>query len=347
MGGFSLEWTTLQRYPMPRPPMKDRYTDRLALMNLDLAQRFATSTLGHVGREYPNGLSLILNGPTEVTPSGLHPIFYGSFDWHSCVHGWWQLIRISRLYPELAPLIHRRAKKTFTKKAALGEIDYLQNNPAFERPYGWGWLLALHLEATKQDFAWEKNLALIAELISKRFKDYLPRLTYPIRAGTHANTAFALILAHDWAKYHDSELQTLIEQWARDRFANDVNAAHQEPSGEDFLSPTLVEALLMARTQPAEEFRAWVDHFMPQIPINLLHPVEVSDRSDGRIGHLDGLHLSRAWCWRNLTSLSEDALDSADLHVSAALPHLEANYMSEHWLCSFALLAMTDVPNIE
>ena len=315
-------------------------------MNSELAQRFARSTLGHVGREYPNGLSLVLDGPTEVTPSALHPIFYGSFDWHSCVHGWWQLMRLARLFPELAPEILERAEATFTIEKVRGEMIFLEVNPGFERPYGWGWFLALHSEVSLRNDSWKANLDPIAALLSQRIKDYLPRLTYPVRAGTHANTAFALILAHQWAKTHDHDLALVIAEWAMDRFKGDMATTHQEPSGEDFLSPTLTEALLMARLLSGREFQNWFAHFMPELPNNLLTPVTVSDRSDGRIGHLDGLHLSRAWCWRNLApkvpAYSAQAYQASESLMLAAFPHLEANYMSEHWLCSFALLAMTD-----
>ncbi len=320
--------------------------EAMQTMNSELAQRFARSTLSHVGREYPNGLSLVLNGPTEVTPSGLHPMFYGSFDWHSCVHGWWQLMRLARLFPEVAPEILGKAEATFTVENGRGEIAFLEANSAFERPYGWGWFLALHGEVSLRNDPWKANLDPIAASLSQRFKDYLPRLTYPVRTGTHSNTAFALNLAHQWAKTHDHDLALVIAEWAMHRFKGDVAVTHQEPSGEDFLSPTLTEALLMARVLPDQDFRMWFTHFMPELPDNLLTPVTVSDRSDGRIGHLDGLHLSRAWCWRNLapkvSEFSDQANQASESLMLAALPHLEANYMSEHWLCSFALLAMTD-----
>lgn len=311
-------------------------------MTYDLARQFAHSTLGHVDREYPNGLSLYLEGPIEITPKGLHPIFFGSFDWHSCVHGWWQLMRLARLFPDLAPEILEKAERIFTTENVNGEMTFLEANPGFERPYGWGWFLALHNEVSLRDEPWKATLEPIAALFSQRFKDYLPRLTYPIRAGTHANTAFALVLAFEWAQSHDPELALIISNWATDRFRDDVAVTHQEPSGEDFLSPTLIEALLMARVLQSQKFQSWFTHFMPELPENLLTPVTVSDRSDGRIGHLDGLHLSRAWCWRNISPNDPTASNAADRHFEAALPHLEANYMSEHWLCSFALLSLTD-----
>ena len=320
----------------------------MRIMTHDLAKQFAQSTLGHVGREYPNGLSLYLEVPTMVTPSGLHPIFFGSFDWHSCVHGWWQLLRIARLFPDLAPPILERATAVFTPSNAQGELEYVRKNTGFERPYGWAWFLMLHCEAVKLGVPWEPLIEPIARLFSERLKEYLPRLTYPIRAGTHANTAFALILALQWADLYDPQLKSVINHWAAERFKNDTSAAHQEPSGEDFLSPTLTEALLMSKVALDSGFQDWLAVFMPELPPNLMNIVTVSDRSDGRIGHLDGLHLSRAWCWRNLAAKTPASrvrmLDAADLHFEEAMPHLRANYMSEHWLCSFALLALTDIP---
>lgn len=311
-------------------------------MNADLARRFATSTLGHVEQEYPNGLGIWIDKPTLVEPSKLHPVFYGSFDWHSCVHGWWQLHRLARLYPELQPDVYQRADFAFTAEKLSVELAYIQANPSFERPYGWGWFLALHHEVSRAGLTWEVHLRPIADLLSQRFQTYLPRLSYPVRAGTHANTAFALIHALAWASKHDQALESCIRDWTKSRFSNDIAAPHLEPSGEDFLSPTLTEALLMARVLPFSDFNAWYQQYLPIQPKDLLLPVLVSDRSDGRIGHLDGLNLSRAWCWRELSKFVAVDQEAISKLLESALPHLEANYMSEHWLCSFALLALTE-----
>ncbi|MBS1726349.1 MAG: DUF2891 domain-containing protein [Armatimonadetes bacterium] len=316
------------------------------MLSPDLARRFSNSTLGHVGRKYPYHMSHLFYGPESLTPSERHPIFYGSFDWHSCVHGWWQLFRIARLQPALSHEIYDRAVTVFTADAVRGEVEYLTKNPSFERPYGWGWLLALHQEMWLQTTDGASTLEPLARLIADLLKDYLPRLTYPIRAGTHANTAFALIHARRWFHAFDSDGHELVVDWAKSRFGNDSAAPWLEPSGEDFLSPTLAEAVLMAEILPPGEFVKWFEHFLPNLPDNLLAPVDVSDRTDGRIGHLDGLNLSRAWSWRILglhMPAIRELTDKAFLsQMDAALPHLEANYMSEHWLCSFALLALTD-----
>lgn len=279
-----------------------------------------------------------MDGPETFTPAGIHPIFHGSFDWHSCVHGWWQLLRLARLFPALAPEIRLRADAIFTPENVEGELAYLRKHPSFERPYGWAWLLALHGEAACHNAPWAERLASLARLVAERFAEYLPRLTYPVRAGTHANTAFALILAHQWATEHDPILMGIVWEWAEDRFREDRAAAHQEPSGEDFLSPTLTEALLMSRVLSEAAFGEWFAAFLPELPVNLREPAQVSDRSDGRIGHLDGLNLSRAWCLR---SLGRGFDEIADHHLRAALPHLEEGYMGEHWLATFALLALS------
>ena len=277
-----------------------------------------------------------------VEPSKLHPVFYGSFDWHSCVHGWWQLHRVARLFPELSGEIYERASKAITAEKMAGEIEHVRTNSGFERPYGWGWFLALHQETAQANLEWEVHLRPLANLFSERLQSYLPRLTYPVRAGTHANTAFALIHALAWSRVHDQILEQCIVDWSQSRFGEDIAAPHIEPSGEDFLSPTLTEAVLMSRVLPAADFQRWFRKYLPSEPKNLFEPATVGDRADGRIGHLDGLNLSRAWCWRALSSKVDVDPSIFGWLMDSALPHLEANYMSEHWLCSFALLALTD-----
>ncbi|WP_446740961.1 DUF2891 domain-containing protein [Sphingomonas sp. CFBP 8760] len=326
------------------------------MMRLDLptARRFAAMTLGHVGREYPHKLDHVLAGPDDAaTPSALHPIFYGSFDWHSCVHGWWQLLRLVRLYPDMpeAAAIRARADEMLTADKVAGELAYLARPDAggFERPYGWAWLLALHHEAAHHP--WGGALAPLADAFAARFRDFLPKLTYPIRVGAHPNIAFALVLAHRWATTRDPALVALIGERARHWFGADRDCQAWEPGGDEFLSPALCEAMLMAAVLPADGFRDWFDGFLPDVaggrPATLFAPAIVSDRSDGKIAHLDGLNLSRAWCWRGIAErLGADhpvhgrAQDTAETHLLASLPHLADSYMGEHWLATFALLAL-------
>ena len=320
----------------------------------ELASHMARIALGHVEREYPHKLDHVLDGDDDAMgPKALHPIFFGSFDWHSCVHGWWTLLTLRRLFPDMteADAIERLADESFTPAKIAAELAYLQrpSSRGFERPYGWGWLLYLHLEASQhEDKGWADALEPLARAFAGRFRDHLPLLTYPIRAGTHGNSAFALVLARDWAERFDPPLGGLIGERVWGWFGDDRDCQAWEPSGDDFLSPALIEALAAAESR-AVLFPGWFAAFLPRVeqrqPATLFTPASVSDRSDGKIAHLDGLNLSRAWCWRKLAPLlpeaeAEIARRTADGHLAAALPHLAGDYMGEHWLASFALLAL-------
>jgi len=328
------------------------------MVDRDRAAGFAQVTLSHVGRPYPYKMDHVLAGPEDAAePRHFHRIFRGSYDWHSCVHGWWQLLTIARLHPDLpeAAEIRARADAEFTPERVEQERAYLSRptSGGFERPYGWAWLLKLHGEAARHDAPWGDALEPLARAFAARFDGYLPRLTYPIRVGTHPNTAFALTMALEWAKEQDPALAALIRERAVDWYAGDRDCQAWEPSGDDFLSSALTEALLMARVLPAAEFRAWFDAFLPRLtqgePATLFVPAHVSDRTDGKIAHLDGLNLSRAWCWRGLVrALGPDHPaaarmdEAATRHLEAALPHLADDYMGAHWLASFALLAVLE-----
>jgi hypothetical protein len=321
----------------------------------EIAARFASIALGHVTREYPHKLDHVMEGREDVLgPRDLHPIFFGSFDWHSCVHGWWLMLRVRRLFPGLpeARRVEALAEEMLAPDKVAGELAYLDRayTGGFERPYGWGWLLALHREAQQHDDQpWAEDLAPLAAAFADRFKLYLPKLTYPIRTGTHFNTAFALILALEWAEANDEALAALIRERAKAYYGGDRNCPAWEPGGDDFLSSALTEALLMRCVLPDADFRAWFDAFLPDLaarePPSLFTPAFVSDRSDGKIAHLDGVNLSRAWCWRGLADALEPALAdlsrrTADEHLDASLKHVAGDYMGEHWLATFALLAL-------
>jgi hypothetical protein len=319
-----------------------------------IADRFAGIALGHVAREYPHKLDHVMEGPEDVlSPRALHPIFFGSFDWHSCVHGYWLLLRTLRLFPAMPNAARIRAllDEMLVPAKVGGELDYLDRayTGGFERPYGWAWLLVLHAEAQRHETGWAEALAPLAEAFAARFKAYLPKLTYPVRVGAHYNTAFALVLALDWADANDTGLAGLIRARAADHYGGDRSCPAWEPGGDDFLSPALVEALLMRRALPERAFQAWFAGFLPDLaagsPASLFTPAFVSDRSDGKIAHLDGVNLSRAWCWRGLADalppeVAGLARDAADAHLDASLPHVAGDYMGEHWLATFALLAL-------
>lgn len=320
------------------------------------AGRLAAVALGHVAQEWPQKLDHVLLGPEDVQrPAVLHPVFHGSFDWHSCVHAHWLLARLLRRFPEgaMATAIRARFDHAFTAAGVAAERAYLARpaSGGFERPYGWAWLLQLQvaLEALPES-RWAATLAPLAEDFAARFRAWLPRATYPVRAGSHASSAFALCLSAAWAERHAPDLRAAFEAAAIRWFGADRAAQAWEPSGEDFLSPVLTEAACMARLLSAADFGAWRDAFLPDLatraPAALFTPAEVSDRSDGRIVHLDGLNLSRAWCWRVLARsfVAQDprhrlALATAQAHRDAAWQHLDGHYMGAHWLASFALLA--------
>jgi hypothetical protein len=332
------------------------------MLTASTATRWATIALGHVAREYPNKLDHVLHGPGDVaSPRALHPIFYGSFDWHSCVHGYWLLATLHRTHLQSSALgVKTRAlfDDAFTAEKVAGELDYLQHRAGetFERPYGWAWLLMLQAELTRSKYrpGWARALAPLASAIAVRLRIYLEKLTYPVRSGTHANTAFALILALEYAQTcRDEEMTEAVGAAALRWFAHDADHRPVEPSGEDFLSPTLVEAECMRRLLTPADFADWLDGFLPRLadfdPPALFEPVAVADRSDGRIVHLDGLNLSRAWCWRGLADGLEAgsgprgaARAAAERHLAAGLPHLTGDYAGEHWLATFALLAIRE-----
>jgi len=327
------------------------------MLDLDTATRFATLTMSHLGQEYPYKLDQVLTGADDLrVPRAIHPIFHGSFDWHSCVHGWWQVMRIARRFPDsaVAAKVRARADAMLRPDLVAGEMVRLDRPDAtgFERPYGWAWMLSLHRELAQHEVQhWAAAIAPLAHRFAAMLADHLPQLTYPIRVGTHYNTSFALVQARRWATRFDPALATLIDARARDWFGGDRGCQAWEPGGDEFLSSALCEAMLMRDVLDAPGFAAWFDAFLPdaaaQRPATLFMPVHVSDRSDGKIAHLDGLNLSRAWCWRGIAAaLGADhavtpvALAAATRHLDSALPHIDEDYMGTHWLASFALLAI-------
>jgi hypothetical protein len=325
-----------------------------------LAQQLGEIALGHVTREYPNKLDHVLTEPADVnTPRALHPVFYGSLDWHSCVHGYWLLARLRRTFRtlRLCGQIDALFDAQLTTEKLAVECAYLERpaSAGFERPYGWAWLLMLAAELRlggSETLSWQRALAPLAQLFAQRFHSHLPKLTYAIRTGTHFNSAFALVLALEYARGHgDTLLAELIRSRALNWYQDDADCQAWEPSGDDFLSPALMEAECLRRLMRPQEFAAWFARFLPDVgaakPAVLFTPVIVSDRSDGKIAHLDGLNLSRAWCWRSIAGsfpphdpVRINALAAAERHLAASLPYIAVDYMGTHWLGSFALLAL-------
>ena len=266
------------------------------------------------------------------------------------------LARLLHLFPDMRPASEIRAlfDARLTPEMLGAELDYLQrpSSRGFERPYGWAWLLKLSAELRRFDAAWPVAIAPLADAMADRFLDFLPKATYPIRSGAHYNFAFAAALARDYAvEVQDDALLGLLWEKAVDWFGEDRDCQAWEPGGDEFLSPALMEAECMRRLLPAQQWLAWFDAFLPRLaegrPETLFRPAVVSDRSDGKIAHLDGLNLSRAWCWRSLAGALAESDGrrglmeaAAEAHVAASLDTVAGHYMGEHWLASFAVLAM-------
>ena len=326
-----------------------------------LARKFARAALSHVTREYPNKLDHVLSKRSDLkSPRQLHPVFFGSFDWHSCVHGYWLLATLLRLFPEMSESEEIEdlfdAQLVATKVNA--EVRYLRQGlrVTFERPYGWAWLLMLFAEISRHDgqkaSRWTRALAPLADAFARRLLEFLPKATYPTRVGTHFNSAFAIALALEYAKPagNDALRKALVEK-AQRWYSEDADCQAWEPGGDDFLSPALMEAECMRQVLGNTDFSSWIDRFLPRLamrePAALFAPAFVSDRKDGKIAHLDGLNLSRAWCWRSIASAwpsgdsrRELAGEAAEAHLAASLPHVTGDYMGEHWLATLALLAL-------
>ena len=318
------------------------------------ASRFARLALKCVRREFPNKLDHVANGPEEVrSPRALHPSFYGCFDWHSSVHAHWMLARLLHKFPDLAEAGEIRAAldENLMKDRIATEVEYFgrPNRKSFERTYGWAWLLALSAELRSWDDPkareWAAQLQPLADTVVKAFQSFLPRQDYPIRTGVHPNTAYSLSHVLDYAAVAgDDGLAALVKERASAYFEKDDDAPLRwEPGGEDFLSPSLEEAALMARVLPPQRFRRWVEKFLPRLlEKGQLAPARVSDRTDPKIVHLDGLNLSRAYCLFSLAkSLAQKRamlVRLAEEHARATLPHVESgSYEGEHWLATFAV----------
>jgi len=313
----------------------------------ELARHFARVALGNIDREYPRHALQLLTGPgQERGERALHPAFYGSYDWHSSVHMHWTLMRLLRLYPTSreAILIGDALDVHLTEANIAAELDYFRSaaGRTFERPYGWAWLLELQAEALALKARWSRALAPLAQELAQRLADYVRISPYPVRAGSHGNSAFACLLALDYARAaKDTALEYEIRKSARRWYKADRAAPiAYEPSLDDFLSPALVEAALMRQLMDDSEFFPWLQRFAPDGFGALAEPPTVSDHADPKQSHLDGLCLCRAWCFARLGDAH-----AADRLMRAALPHVaDGDYAGTHWLASFAALAWGDRP---
>jgi hypothetical protein len=328
------------------------------------AQRFASLALACVHKEYPNHISHTLNSDADAAPPRkLTPAFYGCYDWHSSVHGHWLLVRLVRTFPDapFVPTAREALRQSLTAENIVQEAAYLrgEGRSSFERPYGLAWLLQLVAELHEWDDPQAKemtaNLHPLEEAALERLKNWLPKLSNPVRIGEHDQTAFALGLIFDYAHGNgDQKLAELVVSRAKQYYLGDKNCPlAYEPSGEDFLSPCLGEADLMRRVLPSQEFACWLRIFMPQLLLSgkdkWLQPVVSSDPSDPKLAHLDGLNLSRAWMLEGIAAglpKNDKRLPSimatAEAHRRAGLAALTGeHYEGSHWLGSFAVYLVT------
>jgi len=328
-----------------------------------LAARFVGVALTNTGTELPFHLSHLVRCDADLAPPRvLYPLFHGSYDWHSCVHMHWTLARCLRRHPKAGFASAARAHfdARFTAMGVVQEIAYFAapGRASFERPYGWAWLLKLQAELialAAHDTAavrWRDVLTPLAQRLADRLLDHLPLAQFAVRAGTHGNSAFALLLALDYADATGHRaLVHAIGQRAQRWFGGDQRyPADYEPSGEDFLSGGLTEARLMQRVLDDRDFADWWQAFAPPAAalVRWLAPVPVSDPEDPKIVHLHGLNLSRAWCWRGLRPLLPTELHAAvDAAIAAHFDRslttaCDGHYVGTHWLATFALLALDD-----
>ena len=309
-----------------------------------------------VDQEYPNKMDLVIGDSSYLqSPSKLHPAFYGCFDWHSSVHGHWTLLSILEKLPKFKAndSILIKIKKTITKTSILKEVEFFKDNynKNSERTYGWAWLLkvaeTLRDSKTPETDSLYLNLKPLVNLMETNYIDFLSKLNYPIRVGEHPNTAFAMSFAYDYAQKYAPKLKEVINQKAKQYYLNDKKCPITwEPGGFDFLSPCLQEASLMQKVLTKNEFITWFDQFLPGFrnnPEHFLKVAVVTDRSDGKLAHLDGLNYSRAWCLYEIGNNlnNQKMIHLANEHFNYSYQKMDSGeYAGAHWLATFALYAL-------
>ncbi len=339
---------------------QDKKESKIPVLSLEQATRLSKLPLKCMDTEYPNKLGQTLGGEEDLkSPKSLHPAFYGCFDWHSSVHGHWSLVSLLKQFPALdnADLIKKNLLQNISKENIEAEVQYFEgkHNKIYERTYGWAWLLKLAEELHTWDDPLarrlEENLQPLTNLIIGKYLEFLPKLNYPIRVGEHPNTAFGMLFAWDYANtVGNNNLKELIEKRSKFFYLNDVSCPMSwEPGGYDFLSPCLEEAALMLRVLPAKEYENWLSLFLPELLDKkyALKPGVVSDRTDGKLVHLDGVNFSRAWCLNEIANkypAYDHLKNNAIEHINYSLPSIvDGNYEGGHWLGSFAIYALNSI----
>lgn len=340
--------------------IKQEILIKTPVLNLNQAKRLSQLPIDCAEVEYPNKLNQVIgNSGDLLSPKELHPAFYGCFDWHSAVHGHWSIVSLLKNFPELdnAALLREILSRNITIKNISKEVGYFhgKHNKSWERTYGWAWLLKLAEELHTWDDPLarrlESTMQPLTKLIVERFTDFIPKLYYPIRSGEHPNTGFGLSFAHDYAvAVNDKDFATSIANRAKDFYLTDESCPIDwEPSGFDFLSPCLEEIDIMRRVLTHDEFISWMDKFLPTLKDKNydLAVGEVSDRTDGKLVHLDGVNFSRAWVLYGLANQYTEyqhLRNIANKHVQYSLPNLVGDsYEGGHWLGSFAIYALNQL----
>jgi Protein of unknown function (DUF2891) len=341
-------------------------TPELPPQTLDAAAaaRFAKLALACVHQEFPNKIAHVMQGDADaLPPRSLYPAFHGCYDWHSSVHGHWLLVRLIHQFPgaPFEPDARAALARSLTAENLAAETNYMKraDRASFERPYGLAWLLQLAAELRGWDDAdarrWSRALEPLETEAAAHIRSWLPDLHYPIRIGEHDQTAFAFGLIWDWAKIRDdAPMRVLLTDAAQRFYALDRNCPiAYEPSGHDFLSPCLAEADFLRRVWSRKQFSRWLTGALPDIPRDARHswlkPGVVTNRSDPKLAHIDGLNLSRAWMLRGIAhalgirdARTAALLAAADEHREAALPQVTGeHYEGGHWLGTFAVYLET------
>lgn len=330
-------------------------------LTVEGASHLASLPLKCLQQQYPNKTNHTSAGDSDhlMTPIQQHPAFYGCFDWHSCVHGHWMLVRLLKDFPAIPEnkRIRQAIEKNITPANIAVEIKYFQAvlSKSYERTYGWAWLLKLQQELLTWNDAdavkWRNALQPLCDTVIRLWMSYLPKQTYPNRTGVHPNTAFGLVFALDYARTAGNKVfEAAILTSAKQLYLKDKNAPTiWEPDGTDFLSPSLEEADLMRNVLPKAEFLSWFNNWINTASLNHLTQLPVvSDRTDMQIVHLDGLCFSRSWCMKGIATQlpandprKQVFIRAAIRHLNASLPNIASgNYGGEHWLASFAVYAL-------
>lgn len=354
--GITLGFYACNETKVNSEPLKEVKKIDPIQLDIKAANNLIALPLACVLQEYPNKLGQVLGDKNDLrSPADLHPSFYGCFDWHSAVHGHWSLVKLLKDFPNVDGNKEARTKlqSTLTETNILREVEYFEgkHNKSYERTYGWAWLLKLaeELHTWEDPLAreLETNLQPLTNKIVDKYLEFLPKLVYPIRVGEHTNTAFGLSFALDYAiTVKNTELENLIKSRAKDFYGTDTGCPLTwEPSGFDFLSPCLEEASLMSKVFEPNDYAIWLDQFLPRLkdPMFQLETGKVTDRTDGKLVHLDGVNFSRAWCLNRIANSSDDyghLIQIANDHINHSLPSLVGDsYEGGHWLGSFAIYA--------